>query len=96
MGVPKLTRLLKTSPVRWNVLLVDPCSLGQVPLASVYQPTPVLGGKAGCKPLFPFTPLFIRSLKVGMMPSAAYLSTRSGRMPSDAKKITLLVSGAFA
>ena len=42
----KLVRLLKLdSPVRWKVLLVEPCSLGQVPVASVYQPTPVFGGK---------------------------------------------------
>src|SRR5262245_5910813 len=45
-GVAKLVELLKLpSPMRWNVLLVEPCSAGQVPVASVYQPTPVFGGK---------------------------------------------------
>src|SRR6266536_5728455 len=34
------------SPVRWKVLFVEPCSPGYVPVAIVYQPTPVLGGKA--------------------------------------------------
>ncbi len=44
-------RLLKLpSPMRWKVLLVDPCSPGHVPEASVYQPTPVLGGKPWSSP----------------------------------------------
>ena len=30
----------------WNVLFVEPCSDGYVPVAIVYQPTPVFGGKA--------------------------------------------------
>ena len=33
---------------------------------------------------------------VGIAPAAAYLSTRSGRIPSDAKKITFSASGPFA
>ena len=54
---PRLVRLKKLpSPVRWNVLFVDPCSPGQVPVASVYQPTPVFGGKACLRPLSPLTP----------------------------------------
>jgi hypothetical protein len=52
--------LLKRSPVRWNVLFVEPCSLGQVPVAMAYQPTPVFGGKAGSMPLSPRTPFAIR------------------------------------
>src|SRR5262245_30005199 len=54
--------LLKTSPLRWKVLFVEPCSLGQVPVAIAYQPTPVFGGNAGSIPLSPLTPLLIRSL----------------------------------
>src|SRR6266496_2015684 len=38
------------SPVRWNVLLVAPNSLGHVPVIIVYQPTPVFGGKDGRMP----------------------------------------------
>ena len=34
------------SPTRKNVLFVEPCSDGYVPVAIVYQPTPVLGGNA--------------------------------------------------
>src|SRR5712691_3581833 len=30
--------LPNASPMRWNVLLVEPCSLGHVPVAIVYQP----------------------------------------------------------
>src|SRR6185503_18586959 len=53
----KDVRLLNVpSPIRWEVLLVAPCSLGQVPVIIVYQPTPVFGGKPGCMPLTPFTP----------------------------------------
>ena len=34
----------KASPFLWNVLLVEPCTPGQAPVAKVYQPAPVLGG----------------------------------------------------
>src|SRR5512143_4335190 len=51
--------LKELSPVRKKVLLVEPCSPGQVPVASVYQPTPVLGGKACVRPLSPRTPAAI-------------------------------------
>src|SRR5512138_1372789 len=57
----KDVRLLKASPERKNVLLVEPCSPGHVPVASVYQPTPVLGGKACTRPLSPRTPCAIKS-----------------------------------
>jgi hypothetical protein len=50
-------RLLKfPSPTRWYVLFVEPCSPGYVPVAIVYQPTPVLGGNAWTIPLSPRTP----------------------------------------
>jgi hypothetical protein len=67
----KLVLLLKMSPVRWNVLFVDPCSPGQVPVASVYQPTPVFGGKPCVRPFRPRTPFRISSLWFGMIPSRA-------------------------
>src|SRR5215208_2359321 len=47
-------------------------------------------------PLSPFTPLEIRLAYVGIAPSATYLSTRSGRIPSDANKTTLLANAALA
>src|SRR4029453_2917326 len=46
-------RLLNASPARKNVLFVEPCSDGYVPVAIVYQPTPVLGGNAWTMPLSP-------------------------------------------
>src|SRR5919201_5001071 len=59
------------SPVRWKVLFVEPCSLGQVPVMSVYQPTPVFGGKAWRSPFAPRTPASLRALYVGMTPAEA-------------------------
>src|SRR5262245_24301747 len=98
-GVEKLVRLLKLpSPVRWYVLFVEPCSDGHVPVVRVYQPTPVFGGKPCSMPLAPRTPSAISCLYVGIWPWAAYCSMRSGRMPSEAKKIALeaLVAGGAA
>ena len=93
--VAKLVELLKLpSPMRWNVLFVEPCSPGHVPVESVYQPTPVLGGKPWSRPFWPFSPVFISWRIVGMAPCFAYLSTRSGRMPSAAKKMTGVPVGA--
>src|SRR4029453_3873427 len=68
----KLVRLLKLlSPVRWYVLFVEPCSLGYVPVALVYQPPPGFGGKAWTMPLSPRTPAAIRLAYVGITPWAA-------------------------
>ena len=84
--VAKLVELLKfPSPARWNVLFVEPCSPGHVPVESVYQPTPVLGGKPWSSPFSPLRPCAMSWRIVGMAPCFAYLSTRSGRMPSAAK-----------
>src|SRR6266540_1410278 len=47
-------------------------------------------------PLSPFTPAEIRLAYVGIAPSAIYLSIRSGRIPSDENKTTLLAKGALA
>src|SRR5688572_11978544 len=94
---PRLVRLLKlASPVRWKVLFVDPCSPGPVPDARVYHPTPVLGGKACVRPFSPFTPAAYIASYVGIAPSSTNRSTRSGRMPSEAKKIALSVLGLGA
>src|ERR1700682_3841194 len=71
IGANALVRLGKGSPVRWKVLFVDPCSLGQVPVSRVYQPTPVLGGKAWTRPLSPRTPSPISCAYVGISPSPA-------------------------
>src|SRR5919204_2741355 len=93
----KLVLLLKVdSPVRWNVLFVDPCSPGYVPVASVNHPTPVFGGYAWTSPLSPLRPVAMRSAYVGITPSAAYPSMRSGRIPSEAKKIAFSVLGLVA
>src|SRR6266511_4103156 len=62
-------RLENRSPVRWNVLLVEPCSPGYVPVARVYQPTPVFGGNPCSRPFAPSTPFAMRSAYVGMAPS---------------------------
>src|SRR2546422_784012 len=43
-----------------NVLLVLPCTPGQAPVAIVYQPCPVLGGKPWVRPLCPVAPVRIR------------------------------------
>ena len=43
--------------------------------------------------VFALTPLAIRSAYVGIAPSAAYRSMRSGRMPSEAKKMAFSVAG---
>src|SRR6266516_7531418 len=65
-------RFEKTSPERKNVLLVEPCSDGYVPVAIVYQPTPVFGGNACTIPLSPRTPAAMSCLSVGIAPAAAY------------------------
>src|SRR6266516_489166 len=76
-------RFPKASPLRWNVLFVEPCSPGYVPVAIVYQPTPVFGGKAWVIPFCPSTPAARSAAYVGMAPASAYFAIRSGRMPSD-------------
>ena len=55
-------RFENASPERKYVLFVEPCSDGYVPVAIVYQPTPVFGGKAWIMPLSPVTPSFISFL----------------------------------
>jgi hypothetical protein len=85
-------RFEKVSPLRKYVLLVEPWSAGYAPVAIVYQPTPVLGGNAWSIPLSPVTPVSMSALYVGMTPSAAYFSMRSGRMPSEANSTVRLAA----
>src|SRR5215208_6383754 len=92
----KLVAREKSVPVWWKVLLVEPCLLGKAPVASEYQPTPVLGGKLWVRPLRPWTPRRISSRMLGMSPLAAKRSTRSGRMPSEANRIAGCSWGAAA
>ena len=78
------------SPFLWNVLLVDPWTPGQAPVARVYQPAPVFGGACVSRP---FPVALIPDLRnpaiVGITPAAAYFSTMSWRMPSAAKNTAL-------
>jgi hypothetical protein len=78
------------SPLRWNVLLVEPWTPGVAPVASVYQPAPVFGGAWVSRPLPDALMQFFRNYAiVGMRPCAAYFATMSWRMPSAAKKTAL-------
>src|SRR5262245_59473681 len=56
-------RLLNVSPERKNVLFVDPCSDGYVPVAIEYQPTPVFGGNDWSMPLLPTAPWSINDCR---------------------------------
>src|SRR6266511_1483624 len=59
-------RFENVSPDRKNVLLVEPCSVGNVPEAMLYQTTPVFGGKTWTMPFAPRTPCAISDAYVGM------------------------------
>jgi hypothetical protein len=73
-------------PLTWKVLLVEPWTAGQAPVASVYQPAPVFGGACVRSPLPDAdAPLRSRSRMVGITPRAAYFLTRSWRSPSEVK-----------
>src|SRR3954466_1194366 len=50
----------KVCRVSKKVLFVLPCTPGYAPVASVYQPWPVFGGKPCVRPLLPVTPACIR------------------------------------
>ena len=78
------------SPFLWNVLLVEPVTPGHAPVAIVYQPAPVLGGAWVSMPSPRALTPFLRNFRiVGITPWSAYFSTRSWRMPSEAKKTAL-------
>ncbi len=75
---------VKGRPLMWNVLFVEPVTAGQAPVASEYQPAPVLGGAwVSSPPPSAEMPLRRKSRIVGITPE--YFSTRSWRMPSEAK-----------
>ena len=59
-------------PDLWKVLFVEPVTPGHAPVASVYQPAPVLGGAWVSMP-WPeaLTPLRRKLRMVGMTPSPA-------------------------
>src|SRR5919108_206382 len=86
LGSNAAVRLAKGWPLTWKVLLVEPCTPGQAPVARVYQPAPVFGGAWVSSP-FPdaLTPFPRNSRIVGMTPWSAYRLTRSWRSPSEAK-----------
>src|SRR6478609_1804886 len=73
-----------------NVLLVEPVTPGHAPVAIVYQPAPVFGGAWVSMPSPRALTPFLRNFRiVGITPWSAYFSTRSWRMPSEAKKTAL-------
>ncbi len=77
-------------PFTWKVLLVEPVTPGQAPVASVNQPAPVFGGAWVSRPLPEArAPLRRSSRKPGTTPWSAYFSTASWRRPSEAKKRSL-------
>src|SRR4051794_29819373 len=88
--------LAKVPPLMWNVLLVEPWTPGHAPVARLYQPAPVFGGASVRRP-FPAADVpFLRNEPiVGSRPWAAYLATRSWRMPSATKKTAVPASGPF-
>ncbi len=74
-------------PLMWKVLLVEPVTPGQAPVARLYQPAPVFGGASVRRPLPVAEVPFLRKLAiVGRRPCAAYFATRSWRRPSAAKR----------
>ena len=60
--------------VEWNVLLVEPWTPGQAPVASVYQPAPVFGGAWVSRPLpDAFVPFLRNAAIVGITPCGRVL-----------------------
>ena len=58
--------------LRWKVLLVEPWTAGQAPVAIVYQPAPVLGGAwVSMPPPEADAPRRSRSAKPGTPPASA-------------------------
>ena len=74
----------------WNVLLVEPWTPGQAPVASVNQPAPVFGGDCVSRPLSEArVPFLSSSRNPGVSPSSANSSTRFWTRPSEAKNSSL-------
>jgi hypothetical protein len=88
-GSNAAVRLANGSLCLWKVLLVEPCTPGQAPVAIVYQPAPVFGGAwVSMPPLSADAPRRSMSAKAGTLRSAAYRSTMSCRSPSAANSST--------
>ncbi len=84
------------APLMWNVLLVEPWTPGHAPLARLYQPAPVFGGAWVSRPSpVADAPCLRNEAIVGIRPLAAYFSTRSWRIPSDAKNTAVPGSGSW-
>ena len=79
------------APLMWNVLLVDPWTPGQAPVARLYQPAPVFGGAWVSRPL-PVAYVAVleeRAHRRHQRPARRTRATRSWRRPSAAKKTAL-------
>ena len=88
--------LANVLPLMWNVLLVEPWTPGQAPVARLYQPAPVLGGASVSRPSpVADAPCLRNEAIVGIRPWAAYFSTWSWRMPSDANRTAESDAGAL-
>ena len=93
-GSNAATRFAMGWPLMAKVLLVEPVTAGQAPVASEYQPAPVFGGAWVSRPLPAAEDPFLRNeAMVRTPPAAAYLATRSWRSPSATKKTALSVGG---
>ena len=69
-GSKAAVRLANGWPLMWNVLLVDPLTPGQAPVARVYQPAPVFGGAWVSRPLpSADVPFFINWANPGSRPA---------------------------
>src|SRR5512135_3751702 len=74
-GIPAANELVefeKVVPLMWNVLLVEPVTAGQAPVARLYHPAPVFGGASVRRPLpEAYDPFLRNEAIVGMRPWAA-------------------------
>src|SRR5690242_2146105 len=87
--VEKLVEFENVVPLMWKVLLVEPCTPGHAPVARLYHPAPVFGGACVSRPFPAACVPFFRNVCSVLFLSVTYLSIRSCRIPSDAKKTNL-------
>src|SRR3954447_9644650 len=94
LGANAAVLLANVPPLMWNVLVVEPWTPGQAPVARLYQPAPVFGGASVRSPFPAAVVPFLRNAPiVGIRPCAAYFATRSWRMPSATKKTAVPLAG---
>ena len=74
------------APLMGNVLLVEPVTPAQAPVARLYQPAPVFGGACVRSPSSAAEVPFLRNAPIVGRTPADVLPTRSWRSPSEAKK----------